>query len=186
MLNQYLTQHFLVAMPSCKEDYFERSVCLIAEHKSDGAMGIVINHPLKMTMGRIFDQLELEVEQESMTQQKVLQGGPMHTERGIVLHRDEGNWRSTKRIDDHLFMTTTPDILQAIAVQQGPEHYLFALGFAGWMPGQLEKEIADNAWLVTPFQDSILFDCPYAKRWQAAAAEIGVAWQNLSVEAGHA
>ena len=181
-----LTNQFLIAMPALDDPNFHGTVTFICEHNDQGAMGIVINRPLTMTLGEILEQMEIPSQEDSIGRQAVYMGGPVQTERGFVLHNPVGEWDSMLRINDELGITTSKDILQEIAIGSGPRRMLVALGYAGWGPGQLEQEIRDNAWLSGPMDPEILFSLPVEQRWQAAAALLGVDINHLSGEAGHA
>jgi putative transcriptional regulator len=116
----------------------------------------------------------------------VLRGGPVHPDRGFVLHRPGGNWDSTHSISDHIQVTTSRDVLAAIARGEGPQDAFIALGYAGWEPGQLEREILENSWLTLPADDAVLFGLPYEQRWDAAWRLLGVDVNSVSTNAGHA
>jgi len=183
---QYLTNHFLIAMPALADPNFFHTVTYICEHNRDGALGIVINRPLDMSLGEILSQLDCETGNSDISGRPVYMGGPVQQERGFVLHQPVGEWEATLRITDDIGITTSRDILAAIARGDGPGHSLIALGYAGWAPGQLEQEIADNAWLNGPADPEILFNLPDDRRWTAAAALLGVDLTLLSGDAGHA
>jgi putative transcriptional regulator len=181
-----LTNHFLIAMPNLADPNFFHSVTYICEHSDKGAMGIVINHPVDFSLNELFDHMDIEHKTGSGGNQAIFNGGPVENERGFVLHRFDKTWNSTLKITDSLAITTSRDIIEAIATDTGPEKSLIALGYAGWDRGQLEQEIADNAWLCGPADDSILFDLPITERWAAAAKKIGVDLNLLSTTSGHA
>ena len=181
-----LTNHFLIAMPTLADPNFFHSVTYICEHSDKGAMGIVINHPVELSLHDLFEHMEIETRKETDDSQSIFNGGPVENERGFVLHKFDKTWNSTLKITDDLAITTSRDIIEAIADNSGPEKSLIALGYAGWEKGQLEQEIADNAWLYGPADDSILFDLPITERWKAAAKKIGVDLNLLSTSSGHA
>jgi putative transcriptional regulator len=182
-----LTNHFLIAMPRLADANFARSVTLICEHTGEGAMGLVINRATDLTLGDVFAQLEIDVAGNSeVSVRPVFLGGPVQNNRGFVLHEPLGHWESTIAITDSIGVSTSRDILEAIARQQGPAQTLVAIGYAGWSPGQLEREIVENSWLHCPADRAILFEVPPADRWQAAATLAGVDLARLSGEAGHA
>lgn len=181
-----LTNHFLIAMPSLEEDNFSQSVTYICEHDDNGALGIIINRPSVIGLAEIFSQLQLDVTSDDIKDQVILSGGPVQVDRGFILHKPTGNWESSLRVTDDIAVTTSQDIMQAIAQNQGPDKFLIALGYAGWAPGQLEFEISQNAWLSCPATEDILFDMPFEKRWQAAALLLGIDLQLLSNQTGHA
>ncbi|GAB4345898.1 MAG: YqgE/AlgH family protein [Gammaproteobacteria bacterium] len=182
----YLTNHFLIAMPTLEDPNFARTVTYICEHNEEGAMGIVINRPLDLHLGDVLSHMDLKPKGEQVAQQSVLLGGPVQRERGFVLHSPASDWDATLRINERIGVTTSRDILAAIAEGEGPEHALVALGYAGWAPGQLEQEMADNAWLSGPADYEILFELPFHARWEAAALSLGVDLHTLSDEVGHA
>lgn len=181
-----LTNHFLIAMPALNDPNFFHTVTYICEHSDKGAMGIVINRPIEMHLSDIFEHMSIKTNTDSIAQQQVFNGGPVEEERGFVLHRFKKNWDSTLKITDDLAVTTSRDILEAIAHGEGPEQSLIALGYAGWGEGQLEQEMANNSWLSGPADEDILFRLPVTQRWEAAARSIGVDLNLLSSTAGHA
>lgn len=181
-----LTGHFLIAMPALEDPNFHHTVTLICQHNEEGAMGVVFNRPLEIDLGEVFKHMEIVPADKDMEQKRVYNGGPVQTERGFVLHRPDGDWESTMPISDELAVTTSRDIIEDIANNQGPEKYLIALGYAGWEAGQLEYEISENAWLSGPSNTDIIFDTPYEKRWESAASVIGVDLNLLSGDMGHA
>ena len=181
-----LANQFLIAMPGLGDPNFFRTVTLICEHGAEGAMGIIINRPIDLTLGDVFQQLEIEGPNSLAARQFVHLGGPIQNNRGFVLHEPLGAWESTLAVTETLGISTSRDILVAIARNEGPEHCLLALGYAGWGPGQLEQEIADNAWLSGPATSEVLFKIPPETRWSAAAHLLGVDMMQLCGDAGHA
>jgi putative transcriptional regulator len=182
----YLTNQFLIAMPGMDDPNFAQTVTLVCDHGEQGALGIVINRPLGMDLGDVFAQLGLDASQSRVASQPVLHGGPVQTDRGFVLHSPGQGWESTLPISDRLHVTTSRDILDALAGGGGPERAVIALGYAGWEAGQLEDEVARNAWLTAPADESLLFDVPAEDRWQAAGRLLGINLLHLSSDAGHA
>ncbi len=182
----YLTNQLLIAMPSMEDPNFSQTVALICEHGPRGALALILNKPLSMRMGEIFEQLEIELADGPLRDRPVLRGGPMQTDRGFVVHRAQGKWDSTLKISDDLHVTTSRDILCAMAGGTGPEDALVALGYAGWDGGQLEEEIRANAWLNAPVAAEILFDLPFEARWQAAGRLLGVELTRISPLSGNA
>lgn len=182
----FLTNQFLVAMPGMTDPNFAQTVTLVCEHNAQGALGIVINRPLAMTMAEVFDQLGLDAARSRVGTSAILQGGPVQTDRGFVLHTPGRQWESTLPVSDRLHLTTSRDILDALARGEGPEAAVVALGYAGWDGGQLEAEVAQNAWLTVPADERLLFDTPVGERWQAAGRLLGVNLLHLSSDAGHA
>ncbi len=183
---QSLSNHFLIAMPQLADPNFFHSVTYICEHNEDGALGLVINRPLDLQLHEIFEQMGIEAKDCTRLDQIVFSGGPVQPQRGFILHGPPLQWESTAGITDNLAITTSRDILEAIARNEGPAQCLIALGYAGWGAGQLEQELADNAWLSGPADPSIIFDTPVPERWRAAAALLGVDLDRLSGDAGHA
>ncbi len=183
--SDYLSNQFLIAMPGIKDPSFFHTVTYLCQHSEDGALGIVINRQTEMTLGDILKQMEITASCPEIEQIPIFHGGPVQQERGFVLHNPSDQWLSTLTLSDQIALTTSRDILEAIATGQGPENFLIALGYAGWGQGQLEKEISDNAWLNTPSGQEILFATPVNQRWQAAARKLGVDISLLTTSAGH-
>lgn len=181
-----LTHHFLIAMPSLADPNFSRTVTYLCQHDADGALGIVINRPTDVRLGELLQHLELSDSDPAVAEQRVLLGGPVQRERGFVLHRHDQEWDSSLPIADEIVLTTSKDILAAIARGAGPNDYVVALGYAGWGPGQLEQELAENSWLSGPASADVLFNLPFERRWQAAASLLGVDISLLSTTAGRA
>jgi putative transcriptional regulator len=184
--SQYLTNQFLIAMPALEDPNFFHSVTYICEHNAQGALGLVINRPLDMQLGEILQHIQLADARPEARQIQVHLGGPVQQDRGFVIHEPLGEWEATLKVTDRIGITSSLDILQAIARNEGPERALITLGYAGWGAGQLEQEIAENAWLSGPADPDILFNRPDGERWKAAAASLGIDLDLLSGEAGHA
>ena len=182
----YLNNQFLIAMPALEDPNFAQTVTLICEHSERGALGIVINRTLPMTLGEVFEQLGLDASQSRVNDQPVLQGGPVQTERGFVLHSPNGKWESSLPFSERMHLTTSRDILDALAAGEGPASAVIALGYAGWDAGPLEEEMARNAWLTVPADERVVFATPVDQRWQAAARLLGIDLFTLSSDAGHA
>lgn len=181
-----LTNHFLIAMPGLQDPNFSRTVTYVCEHSAEGAMGIVINRPMEIQLGEVLAQLEIDPEASNVSNAPVYLGGPVQTDRGFVIHDGDFRFDSTLRVTDEIQVTTSRDVLEAIAKGRGPANRLIALGYAGWSSGQLEQEMIDNAWLSGPADGQILFSTPSAQRWQSAAQLLGVDLNLLSGQAGHA
>jgi putative transcriptional regulator len=181
-----LANQLLIALPALVDTNFSRSVALICQHDDDGAMGIVVNRASEYTLGEVLGQMGVEGGDEGLRAQIVLAGGPVHPERGFVLHDGGMQWDSTMAIADALFLTTSRDILEAMARGEGPRNAIVALGCAGWGSGQLEQELTENDWLTAPADPELLFDLPLESRWQAAAGRIGVDFAHLADYSGHA
>jgi len=184
--SDYLANQLLIAMPALADGHFAQTVTLICEHSDRGALGIVLNKPLGMKLGDVMAQMKLEPSDIRISEQAVLRGGPVHTDRGFVLHRPGGGWDSTHKISNNIQVTTSRDVLAAIARGEGPDDAFVALGYASWEPGQLEQEMLDNAWLSLPVDDRIVFELPFEERWQAAWQVLGVDRSRVSLIAGHA
>ncbi len=182
----YLTNQLLIAMPTMGDPNFAQTVALVCAHGPRGARALIVNKPLPMRIGEIFEQLEIEIEAGAVTERKVLRGGPMQTDRGFVVHTAGGHWDSTLRVSERLQVTTSRDVLAAIARGEGPDDAIVALGYAGWDGGQLENEIRANAWLSAPVDRGILFDLPYDARWEAAGRLLGVDLTRISPLSGNA
>lgn len=180
-----LTNCFLIAMPTLQQDYFASSLTYICEHNADGAMGLVINQASDMLLEDVFDQLELE-HSVNAGRQAVLCGGPVQPEMGFILHSNETHWQTTLNISEQIAVTTSPDIISHIAHGTGPAHSVFALGYAGWGPGQLDQEMLANAWLSCTADPAVIFNTPIEQRCNAAAASLGVDLNLLVSQAGHA
>ncbi|GGZ53735.1 UPF0301 protein [Lysobacter xinjiangensis] len=182
-----LASQLLIALPSLAESGFSKSVALICQHDQDGALGIVVNRPSEYTVGEVLEQMGFEGGSEALRSQIVLNGGPVHRERGFVIHDGGTRWDSTLPIGEDLWLTTSREILEAMANGEGPEHAVVALGCAGWGAGQLEQELSvDHSWLTAPADPSLLFDTPLEERWRAAAGRIGVDFARLADYTGHA
>ncbi len=181
-----LTNHFLIAMPAMTDPFFAKSLTYVCEHNAQGAMGIVVNRPISLTLSELFAQINMPLNAAELEDVLVHFGGPVQTDRGFVLHDEGGPWQSTLHVNDKIGLTTSKDILQAVGEGHGPQHMLVTLGYAGWSEGQLEQELADNAWLSVPASEHILFDLPAEERLPAAMALLGIDYATLSDEAGHA
>ena len=190
-----LTHHFLIAMPGMQDEMFSRSVVYVCEHSDKGALGIIINKPSDITLDKLFDKVDLLLRREDLQQSPVFQGGPVHTERGFVLHDrivldasagDESAYASTLTIPGGLEMTTSRDVLEALSTGAGPHRVLVSLGYASWGEGQLESEISENAWLTVDADTQIIFNTPIEQRYDTALGLLGVQPWALSASAGRA
>ena len=181
-----LSNQLLIAMPNLRDPNFERGVMLICQHGEDGAMGIMINRLSEYRLGDVLAQMNVRSELPDICDAPVMIGGPVQPERGFVLHTPHGNWDSSFRVSELLSMTTSRDILEAMASGNGPHHAIVALGYSGWSPGQIEHEMRENAWLTAPASNAVLFDTPLHERWQASAALVGVNLAQISPYAGNA
>jgi putative transcriptional regulator len=183
--NRYLTNHFLVAMPQLQDSYFANTVIYMWRHTDEGALGLVVNLPIKMQLDEIFEQLGIEDLRQDKANQIILSGGPVETEKGFVLHNDQPRWPSSMRITDELTLTTSREILADIGQGQGPEKFLVALGCAGWRAGQLEQEIRQNSWLTIPAQPEIIFSTDFAHKPDMAAATLGFTMAQMTSDVGY-
>lgn len=181
-----LTDHLLLAMPLMTDPNFSGTVIYIVEHSEKGAMGLVLNRTLELTVSDLFERIDLKCDQEPLANQPVLLGGPVHNDRGFVLHRPLGSWTSSIRINDTVALTSSRDVLESVAKGAGPQDVIVALGYAGWGAGQIEAEIAQNAWLTVRAADSIIFDVPPKDRHAMAFRLLGVDPLLMSGTAGHA
>ena len=180
------THHFLIAMPAMADQNFSHTLTYVCEHNEDGALGIVVNRPTEMTLSTLFEQIEVPLADKVLRRMPVHFGGPVQVDRGFVLHRPLGNWQSTLAIDDGVGLTTSKDVLEAVARGEGPKDVLVSLGYAGWSAGQLEQEIAQNAWLTVAADPDVLFDTPVEARLPAAMRLLGIDFSRLSDAVGHA
>ena len=180
------THHFLIAMPAMADPHFSNSLTYVCEHNEDGALGIVVNKPTDMTLSSLFEQIEVPLSDEALRAAPVHYGGPVQVDRGFVLHRPLGNWQSTLAISEEIGLTTSKDVLEAVARGEGPKNVLVSLGYAGWSAGQLEQEIAQNAWLTVMADADVLFETPAEARLPAAMRLLGIDFSRLSDAVGHA
>lgn len=186
MENANFTDHFLIAMPNMLDPNFAGTLTYVCDHGEQGALGVVINRPIELNLDALFSQIGLNLTDEHLRQEPVFYGGPVQAERGFVLHRPVGEWGSTLSVNDRVGLTTSKDILEATARQEGPKEILVTLGYSGWGPGQLEDEIKQNAWLTVPADPEVIFNLPPSERLNAAMHLLGIDLSMLSEEAGHA
>jgi putative transcriptional regulator len=206
-----LTHHFLIAMPGLEDETFARSVVYVCEHSERGAMGLVINKPGELSMKGLFEKVDLPLHRQDLMNAPVLQGGPVHTERGFVLHDalwcheaepvaeaieleaaaltavsdKESVYASTMAIPGGLEMTTSKDVLEALSMGAGPKRVLISLGYSAWGEGQLESELAENSWLTVGADMAVIFDTPVDQRYASAMKLLGLEPWMLSGEVGH-
>lgn len=174
-------------MPQLMSPEFFRSVILMCHHDDDGAIGIVINKISSQSIGEIFTQLDIIATRDAYAQEPVLNGGPVFPELGLVIHDGEkSKWDSSLKVDSGLYLTSSKEILNDMAVGAGPDHALVTFGYAGWGPGQLESEIYDNSWLTAPVNHEILFSAPISERWHRSAAMLGIDISHVSNQIGNA
>ena len=186
-----LKNQFLLAMPGLAGTYFGDSLTLICEHNDEGAMGIIVNRPSSVTLIELMTQLGID-KGGTPVERIVMEGGPVGGERGFILHSEDGRFEGSLALGHGVMLSSAREVLEAIAAGEGPEDYLVALGYAGWDAGQLEGEVADNAWLTCPAEPEgtlipeILFRTPFESRIQRAAASLGIDFSLISSQAGHA
>ena len=181
-----LTHHFLIAMPGMVDPNFAHTLTFVCEHSPEGALGVVVNRPIDMTLAALFEQIDVPPPSPSLINSPVMFGGPVQVDRGFVLHRPLGNWQSTLAVSDDIGLTTSKDILEAVARGEGPQSLLVTLGYSGWSAGQLERELAANAWLTVAADPEVVFGTPVERRLPAAMRLLGIDPMQLSEDAGHA
>jgi len=186
MLPVNLTHHFLIAMPGMVDPYFSKTLTFICEHNDKGALGLVVNKPIDVTLGNLFEQVDIPLQDEALSGQSVYFGGPVQIDRGFVLHEPQGAWHSSLKVGSDIALTTSKDILEAIAKGEGPRRQLVTLGYAGWSAGQLEEEIKKNGWLTVEADAELIFGLSAEQRLTAAMGKLGLNFGNLSDQAGHA
>jgi putative transcriptional regulator len=176
--------YFLIAMPAISESdsTFAQAVIFLCEHSDDGAMGIIINKPLNVTLGSVLQHLDIESNIEKINNIPIYMGGPVGQEHGFVIHEP---YRDDEQ-DDDLVISASRDTLADIANDEGPLQYFVSLGYTGWEAGQLEEEISHNDWLMVPYSKEIIFDTPIEQRWRKAIELLGIDIAKLSSHVGHA
>lgn len=208
---QSLENQFLIAMPSMGDPYFNKTVTYICEHNDEGAMGLIINSPVSISLHDLLKQIEDESDTSTTNEddasvndnneqtqtltksplltaleQPVLSGGPISQNRGFVLHSTQSGWKSSLALSKDIMITTSKDILLALGTEKAPEQYMVTLGYAGWGPGQLEKELKDNSWLTIEAESELIFNTPIELRWKKATEMLGIDIAHLSSDIGHA
>jgi len=186
VVSGYLQQQLLIAMPAMSDPNFSRSVTLLCQHNKEGAIGITINRQSDFTLGELLFQLNISCDDLEVSSMMVLEGGPVSPDHGFVLHTPLEGYDSSIQINDDIMVTTSRDILSAIAKGDGPRQFLVALGYAGWGDGQLESEMRQNAWLSVPADKGILFESALKNRWEKAVGKLGININDLHGEGGHA
>jgi putative transcriptional regulator len=182
----YLDQQVLIAMPGMVDSNFAGSVTLLCQHNDEGAIGITINRLSDYSLGEIFSQLHLDCDNETICNMQVLEGGPVAPDRGFVLHSPHEGYESSMAVGPDIMVTTSRDVLAAIAEGGGPEKYIIALGYAGWGGGQLEGELRENAWISVMADSDIVFDMPVPNRFDGALGRLGIEVDRLHSDIGHA
>ncbi|MFA3792156.1 YqgE/AlgH family protein [Aliiglaciecola sp. SL4] len=184
---QSFEHHLLVAMPSLDDPYFARSLTYICEHNDKGAMGLVINQPIGMSLQELINQADKDaIVLEEKADEIVLAGGPVSQDRGFILHTTQPGWSSSLQLTSKIMITTSKDILSALGNEQAPAKSLVTLGYAGWSAGQLEEEVQNNSWLIVEADEELLFDVPIHKKWEKAVRRLGIDVWQLGPDAGHA
>ena len=181
-----LTHHFLIAMPSMADPNFSRTLTYVCEHNDQGALGICVNRPIALTLAGLFEKIDLFLENRALQNAPVYCGGPVQQDRGFVLHTPIGEWKSTLVVKGQIGLTTSRDVLEAVRAGAGPANMMVSLGYAGWGAGQLEHEIAQNAWLTVEARADIIFGLTPETRLAAAMELLGVDYARLQDSAGHA
>ncbi|KTD13311.1 YqgE/AlgH family protein [Legionella jamestowniensis] len=181
-----LANHLLIAMPSLTDPNFDHAVIYICEHHVQGTVGLIINRPMQYPLSLVFEQMQIEPSKVESNQKPLLFGGPIQPERGFVIHRPIGGWRSSLSLRDDVTVTTSNDIIRAIAEDKGPKDALVTLGYSGWGENQLEEEVLNNTWLVCPFTPELMYEVPFSERWEYAGSLIGVKMNQLTSIVGHA
>ena len=186
IVSGYLQQQMLIAMPAMDDPNFSRSVTLLCQHNKDGAIGITINRQSEYTLGELFLHLNISCEDTSTSSLLVLEGGPVNPDRGFVIHTPMEGFDSSLKINEDIMVTTSRDVIAAIAEGKGPQQFQVALGYAGWSDGQLESEMRENAWLSVPADKGILFESALKNRWEKAVGILGINISDLHGVGGHA
>jgi len=186
MQKMNLTHHFLIAMPAMADPHFSKTLTFICEHNDQGALGIVVNRPIDMNLQTLLEQVSIPLAVGEFKSVPIHFGGPVQVDRGFVLHTPLGQWQSTLAVSTEIGLTTSKDILQAVARGEGPGKLFVTLGYAGWAPGQLEHELAQNAWLTVQASSDVIFDLQPEQRLPAAMRLLGIDFASLSEQAGHA
>jgi putative transcriptional regulator len=182
-----LENHFLIAMPTLHDPFFRRTVTYICEHSAEGAMGLIINHPIDINVGELLNKIDIDTSQIGHSiPNAVYSGGPVQTDRGFVLHSPQPGWNSSLKLSEQIMVTTSKDILEAIASNKSPDKFMITLGYSGWTAGQLEQELSQNSWLTIPADPELLFNTPAHLRWEKAAEKLGIDMRQVSSEVGHA
>ncbi len=185
-INISLANSLLIAMPSIYDPVFAKSVIYVCEHQTQGTVGLMINRPMQFPLGLVFDQLQIEPIHVESNRLPLLFGGPIQPERGFVIHRPFGDWRSSLALCEDVTVTTSNDIIRAIADATGPKDVLVALGYVAWEAEQLDREVRDNVWLVCPYKPELLYEIPFEERWEYAGLTIGVKMDQIISGEGHA
>ncbi len=182
-----LTNHFLIATPKLQDGIFNQSIVYVCEHNEKGTMGLKINHSLPLKLEELFSQLKISCHDNVAQNTLLLDGGPVNVQQGFILHdTKQKEWESTLQVADDLFVTTSKDILYAIAKEELKGQYIVVLGYAGWSPGQLEDELKENAWMTIPASQDAIFNTETTDIWQHCVDQLGFDLNQLSSTTGNA
>ncbi len=178
-------------MPAMTDPYFSKTIIYVCTHNQDGAMGVIVNRATDITLNDLFEQIKLDSDSSALLEKTVYYGGPVQIDRGFILHTPQIEYNSTILVNNTIALTTSKDVLEATAKDNGPEKMLVALGYAGWTPGQLEEEMLKNAWLSLDTHNihnihALIFDAPNTEKFDLAMQLMGLNLANLSHNAGHA
>ena len=181
-----LANNLLIAMPSLKDPNFEKSVIYLCEHQEKGSAGFIINRPMHCSWALVFEQLAIHPVRKERNTLPLMFGGPLQPEKGFMIHKQKGSWRSSLFLQDEITITTSNDIIRAFAQDKGPKDSLLTLGYSGWDAHKLEQEIMNNLWLVCPYCPEIIYEVPFEDRWDYAGTTLGIKMNKLSMGCGHA
>jgi putative transcriptional regulator len=182
-----LKDHFLIAMPTLTDPYFKKSVVYLCEHDEEGAMGFIINFPVKLTLQELLSNVEtIKHQPEPPLTGSVFLGGPLELERGFVLHSPLTDNSQSTELNEHLLMSNSNAVLSTLGTDNEPEKYMVTLGYASWSSGQLEQEMNQNHWLTIESENDIIFNTPAEKRWSASLQRLGITPEQLTTTTGHA
>jgi putative transcriptional regulator len=182
-----LKNHFLIAMPTLTDPYFKQSVVYLCEHDAEGAMGFIINFPVKLTVQELLNNVEtIQHQPEPPLTNPVFLGGPLELERGFVLHSPLDDNSQSTELNKQLLMSNSNTVLSTLGTENEPEKYMVTLGYASWSSGQLEQEMNDNHWLTIESENDIIFNTPVEKRWSESLHRLGITPEQLTTTSGHA
>lgn len=183
-----LTNNFIIAMPGLSDPIFEKSVSYICQHTSQGAMGLTINHPININFSHFLSKMDIKLEDDTLASTPIYLGGPIETQHGFILHSNDSDFydeSQTLKINEQISLSSSKELLSAIAQGKGPSQFLITLGYAGWIKDQLENEVLHNSWLNVISNNDIIFSTPANKRWEKAALMLGIDINLISAEVGH-
>lgn len=183
---QTMVNNILIATPALTETPFKQAVVYVCEHHDSGTIGLMINRPMQYQLGIVFDQLHITPVREELSKKPLLFGGPLQPERGFVIHKQMGKWQSSLTLRDDVTITTSNDIIHALATNNEPKDSIITLGYMGWADNQLEEEIMNNVWLIVPYSQELMYEVPFDQRWEYAGLSIGVHMNQMIAGEGHA